>query len=85
MRDLAFSLGLLTMCLLALWAPAAGVLAWMWVAMAFPQFQTFSFARGIPANAILSVFVLMGWLFLKERKHPPAFDRTTVLIYLFFL
>ncbi len=51
--------------------PFAGLLAWAWIALQFPNDEVWGFARMIPSNLIVAVFTIAAWLMSNERKVLP--------------
>jgi probable O-glycosylation ligase (exosortase A-associated) len=78
-RDLALILGMLFYLPMALRAPAAGVLCWVWFSIMNPHRQVYGFTYGQPLNSVVAVATIIGWLASREPKRWPA-DATPWLL-----
>ena len=81
MRDLAFSFILAALSAISLVNPFAGLLSWAWISFALPASSLWGFATLIPANLIIAITTIIGWL-LSARSFALRGDRTLTLLWL---
>ncbi|MGI9450620.1 MAG: putative O-glycosylation ligase, exosortase A system-associated [Geminicoccaceae bacterium] len=81
MRDIAFSLILAALSAISLVNPFAGMLSWGWITFALPSSSLWGFAAQIPANLIIAIATIIGWV-LQANKINAQADRTLILLLL---
>ncbi|MGI9493879.1 MAG: putative O-glycosylation ligase, exosortase A system-associated [Geminicoccaceae bacterium] len=81
MRDIAFSLVLAALSAISLINPFAGMMSWGWITFALPSSSLWGFATQIPANLIIAISTIIGWV-LSANKFNAQADRTLILLLL---
>jgi len=79
MRDIAFTLILATLSTVSLVNPFAGLLSWGWITFALPSSSLWGFAALIPANLIIAISTIVGWVLSSGRTAFKA-DHTLILL-----
>ena len=81
MRDIAFSLVFSALAAISLINPFAGLMSWGWISFALPSSSLWGFATLIPANLIIAITTMIGWL-LSASKRSFRVDQTVLLLFL---
>lgn len=84
LRSIYLTMLLLPMLPLAVVAPFAGVLVWVWISVMNPHVLVAGFLSGFPLLDFVAGATILGWLFSRERKAPPG-EAVVVLLGMFFV
>lgn len=79
MRDLLFVAIFLPMPIICLLRPWLGLLIWAWFNFSYPNSSLWGFASTIPANMIVTLCTLTGWLLARDEPKLPVVDRNNLL------
>lgn len=85
MRDIAFSFVLAALSAISLVNPFAGLLSWGWVSFSLPSSSLWGFASLLPANLIIALTTITGWILSSGRLAIRTDRALTLLLMLSFV
>jgi probable O-glycosylation ligase (exosortase A-associated) len=80
LRDVVFTVVLLSLVPVSFLRPWIGVLAWSWIAYMAPHTLTWGFARVLPVAVLIGGATLLGFVLTKEDRKPLPRVAGTVLM-----